>query len=272
MRNRARAIAFLPMVLFVCSALAQDAAVTVLGAVRRPGTYGLANGEKLSSLITRAGGFADNAWLRGAVLSRESARAGKDARLKDLISTIERKVFMKPGEEGQKREFIRRLSTLKPGNLLPVRLAHPRLLKGSEDDLLLEGGDTLHVPSGTENVTVIGAVKMPGAGAPYAPEADLKGYIRGAGGFTEDADRENAYLLKPGGTAHPLSREWIRWNFRESRWEIPAFLEPAPQVEPGDTIVVPRKPLRSGWARAIKDLPRLLSEVHALTGVRVDPP
>jgi len=272
MKNRAREIVFLATILFACAALAQDASVTILGAVKHPGTYVLPKGEKLSSLIERAGGFTDNAWLRGAALSRESARARKGNPLRDLIARVELEAFAKPGEEEQKREFIRKLSELNPGPEIPVRLMHPRLLKGTEQDLPLEAGDALFVPSRTDIITVIGAVKTPGAVSPYSPKTMSEEYIRRAGGFAKDPDREHVYLLKADSTVIPLSREWIRWNAKESRWEIPAFRESAPPVEPGDTIVVPKKPVRSVWSRAIKNLPQLLMEIHGLTGVRVEPP
>jgi protein involved in polysaccharide export with SLBB domain len=254
------------------SAFGQEIRVSVNGEVARPGEYQLIKGDRLSSLIERAGGFAGNARMSGAVLSRESAREKKEPLLRELVSRIEREAFAKPGEEARKREFLRKLSELKPGNLIPVRIAHPRLLKGSEDDLLLEDGDAVIVPSKTEPVTVIGAVKSPGAVFPYTPETDPKEYIRKTGGSADDAAREHAYLLRTDGTAIPLSREWIRWNPGDSRWEIPAFREPAPQVEPGDTIMVPKKPARSSWAHSIDGLPRLLMEIHVLTGTRVDPP
>lgn len=253
-------------------ALGQEIHATVLGEVARPGTYAVKEGDRLSSLLDRAGGFADNAWLRGAALSRESARVQRGPLLRDLISRIEREVFAKPGEQERKRKFIRQLSELKPGSRIPVRLTHLRLLKGSEDDLPLEDGDALLVPSRTNLVTVTGAVKTPGAVSLSSPKTDPEDYIRRAGGFTEDADRNHVYLLKADATVTSLSREWIHWNPEESRWEIPAFRKQGPRVEPGDTIVVPKRPGSKAWARDIKDLPQLLMQIHALTGVRVDPP
>jgi protein involved in polysaccharide export with SLBB domain len=44
--------------------------VTVLGEFRFPGTYTVRKGEKLSSLIERAGGFTEKAYPRGAVFTR----------------------------------------------------------------------------------------------------------------------------------------------------------------------------------------------------------
>jgi len=272
MKHLARALALLPIMIFICGAFAQDEIVTILGAVHRPGAYPIDKGEKFSSLIERAGGFTDNAWLRGAVLSRESAKAAKEPLLRDSISRIEREAFAKRGEEERKREFIATLSELKPAKRIPVRLTHPRLLKGTGDDLPLEGGDSLFVPPKAGTVTVTGAVTKPGTVSPHNPKADAEDYVKKAGGFAEDADRNHTYLLKADGTALPLSREWIRWSPKQSRWEIPALVEPEPPIEPGDTIVVPRKPPRSSWARDITALPQLLMEIHALTGVRVDSP
>jgi protein involved in polysaccharide export with SLBB domain len=254
------------------SAFGQEIRVSVNGEVARPGEYAVRKGDRLSSLIERAGGFAGNARMSGAVLSRESAREKKEPPLRELVSRIEREAFAKPGEEARKREFLRKLSELKPGNLIPVRIAHPRLLKGSEDDLLLEDGDALLVRSRNDPVAVIGAVNTPRTISPSSPKMNPEDSIREAGGFAEDADRKHAYLFKADGTATPLLRKWIRWNAGNSRWEITAFSEPAPQVEPGDTIVVPKKPARSSWAHAIDDLPRLLMEIHVLAGVPVDAP
>jgi protein involved in polysaccharide export with SLBB domain len=211
--------------------------------------------------------------MNGAAISRHSARADAEPQLRALVSRIERYVFARPDEEAPKREFLRKLSDLAPKGTIPVRLAHPRLLKGSDDNLPLEDGDSLLVRSRRDPVAVIGAVKMPGAVSPSLPNTDPVNYVRKAGGYAKDADRKHAYLIKADGTATPLYRGWIRWNAGKSRWEIPALTDPAPQAEPGDTIVVPRKPALASWARDdIDGLQQTLMEIHVLTGVRIDLP
>ena len=47
-------------------------AVAVAGQVKYPGTYTIQKGETLSSLIARAGGYTDRAYLRGATFTRSS--------------------------------------------------------------------------------------------------------------------------------------------------------------------------------------------------------
>ena len=46
----------------------------VKGEVKHPGTYGIRPGEKLSSVLERAGGFGPQAYPYGAVLMRREVR------------------------------------------------------------------------------------------------------------------------------------------------------------------------------------------------------
>ncbi|HZW36049.1 MAG TPA: SLBB domain-containing protein, partial [Candidatus Deferrimicrobiaceae bacterium] len=196
MKYRAGAIALLAILIFARGAFGQELRATVQGEVARPGTYDAQKGDRLSSLIEQAGGFTDNAWLRGAALIRETARASKEASLRDQIARILRNIPAKAGEEGRNREFLSTLQSLLPAARLPVKLTHPRLMKGTDDDLPLEDGDVLVVPSKTGIVTVVGSVKSPGASSLYEAKTDPDAYIRRAGGFTGEADRKHVYLLK----------------------------------------------------------------------------
>ncbi|MBI5343518.1 MAG: hypothetical protein HZB63_09470, partial [Deltaproteobacteria bacterium] len=177
-----------------------------------------------------------------------------------------------PGDEKSKRAFFESLKMLEPTGKMPAPLTHLRLLKGSVHDLPLVDGDTLVIPGEKPPVTVAGAVRDHGRPSfPHSGEAAYMDYIRMAGGFSEDADAERVYLLKAD-TAVLLPQKWIRWNPAHSRWEIAPFSKTSPRIEPGDTIVVPKKPAPGPWTGRTRDLPLLLMEVHSLTGVRIDPP
>jgi protein involved in polysaccharide export with SLBB domain len=50
------------------------ASATVRGEVQHPGSYGIRPGERLSSVLERAGGFSGQAYPYGAVLMRREVR------------------------------------------------------------------------------------------------------------------------------------------------------------------------------------------------------
>src|SRR5690606_11790522 len=65
-------------------------AVAVAGQVKYPGTYTIKKGETLSSLIARAGGYTDRAYLRGAEFTRASVKklqAEQNRRMVDELET-----------------------------------------------------------------------------------------------------------------------------------------------------------------------------------------
>ena len=64
--------------------------VEVGGEVRFPGSYVVKKGERLSSLIERAGGYNDNAYLRGALFTRERVKELQQRGLDDMIKRLER--------------------------------------------------------------------------------------------------------------------------------------------------------------------------------------
>ncbi len=270
----------LPAVIVFCAflgtvpaAYGQDIRVEALGGVNRPGTYTLPNGSRFSSLIERAGGYADNAWLPGAVLTRKSLIRARKATVRNLIAEVEAEAIAAGGDQGAIREYLVSLFLIEPSGKTKLRLPHIRLLKGSELDLLLEDGDTLDIPTEKPPVNVAGAVRNP-CRLPPAPQGkdDYKAYIRNAGGFTEDADRDGVYLLKGDATAVVLSRKWIRWNPERARWEFSAFGGNSMRIEPGDTIVVPRKRSPRSWASGVKNLPDLLMRISAIAGTVVEAP
>src|SRR5262249_15528938 len=62
-----------------------EQSVEIRGEVPFPGTYPILKGERLSSVLRRAGGFTRNAYPRGAVFTRVRAREEQERRLQELI-------------------------------------------------------------------------------------------------------------------------------------------------------------------------------------------
>lgn len=66
--------------------------VKVQGEVRFPGEYLLQNGEKLSALIDRAGGLTEDAFLDGAVFTRQNVKQREALRARELAEEVRRVV------------------------------------------------------------------------------------------------------------------------------------------------------------------------------------
>ena len=241
-------------------------AVSIEGEVRRPWTYTLPPGSTLSTLIVAAGGFTDNAFLRGAILTRVATREAQEADLRGIVARIEAETVPATAPDNAVRPLIELLSSLRPYGRIPVRLSHPRLLKGTPADLPLEEGDVLRVPQKTGTVTVAGALKTAPCAIPFAADKPYEEYIRQAGGHADGADREHVYLLRTDGTTALLSLGFIRWNPAASRWEVTALTGGPPAVGPGDTIVVPRHPPKGIPDKIARELPGILIRAAEIAG------
>ncbi len=259
--------------------------VTITGEVKYPGTYTIKKGERLSSLIERAGGYTDKAYLRGAVFTRESVRKLQQKSLDDMVARLERELFSqgtevataasqeelqaKAAEMQNRRSFIEQLKKLRATGRMTVRLANVRLLKGSPYDIELEDGDDLHIPMENSVVNVVGSVMTEQASFIYVGNLSYKDYVEMSGGYTRYADTDNVYVLKVDGSARKLSRSFINWDPLKSRWEVSAFGEKVKEIEPGDTIIVPEKLEHVAWLREFKDLTQILMQMAVTAGVAI---
>ena len=73
--------------------------VQIAGEVKSPGTYAIKKGETLSSVLARAGGFTDKAYLLGGVLIRESTRVLQKQQLNAAIDRLEARSLASAGEK-----------------------------------------------------------------------------------------------------------------------------------------------------------------------------
>ncbi len=259
--------------------------VTISGEVNFPGKYIIKKSERLVSLIERAGGYTDKAYLRGAIFTRESIKKLQQKGLIEMVERLERELLTegsvqvsgalseeeieaKKAELEQQQKFIASLKRLKAAGRMSIRLAHLRLLKGSEYDIELEEGDNLHIPAKNSVVNVTGSVMSQGSFV-YSEQFGYKGYLQMAGGYTKYADEDNVYVLKVDGTAMKLSQGLFKWNIFESRWELTPFSKDIREIEPGDTIVVPEKLDRIAWLREIKDITQILYQIAMTAGVAI---
>ena len=260
--------------------------VSIEGEVRFPGMYTIAKGDKLSSLIERAGGYTDQAYLRASVFTRESIREIQQQNLTQMVDRLERELILattadistavsgvevrsKEVEFQQQKAVVESLRKIKATGRISMRLTHLRLLKNSDSDIELKEGDVLIIPRKNNMINVIGSVISNGSFV-YSDSYDFDDYISKSGGFTKNADGKNSYVLKADGSAMELNNGLFNWNKNKSRWAIAGFDEETRLIEPGDTIVVPEKLERIAWLREIKDFTQILYQIAVTAGVVIN--
>jgi protein involved in polysaccharide export with SLBB domain len=249
--------------------------VNVGGEVKYPGAYTITRGEKLSSVLERAGGYTNFAYLRGALFTRERVRQLQQKSLEELAARLERELIaegaMRAGtalsaeeveakkmEMQQRQMFIESVKKLKANGRMTIWLAHLRLLKGSEYDIELEEGDSLYIPAENKVINIVGAVMSTGSFI-YNEKWGYEDYVQMAGGYSRYADEDNVFVMKVDGSARKLSNGFMNWSPIRKRWEVAGFNESKGPLEAGDSIVVPERLERTAWLRNLKDITQILA-------------
>lgn len=243
--------------------------VSLSGEVRFQGNYALSKGERLSSVLERAGGFTDKAYPRGAMLTRVSLRETQQQQLNDMIGRLQQEVMaasaaavsgatdpddaqIAVAESKQKQAFVEGLKQIKANGRMVINVEEARRARNSPLDIEMEDGDVLSIPTNPQTVQVIGAVQNQ-SNFVYVPTKDYSYYIDRAGGFSRVADKGQVYIVKVDGST--LMPGWgFFWNTSANQWEngSPGL------VEAGDTIVVPHQIEKIAWLRNLKDLTQVL--------------
>ena len=217
--------------------------VTLKGEVKFPGTYVIHSGEKLSSVIERAGGFTDDAFLYGAIFTRkEIAKLQKKSLARSLAKLKEQVILASLRASGSKtmgqisvtegiqavQSLIDEAEKLTPIGRIAINLSCDlEAFKNSSSDLTLKDGDTLTVPSYNDTVVVSGEVMNPMA-LTYMDD-NVRTYINRTGGLTEVADANHIYVLHANGEAQKASLGSYLFSSNNVN------------IKKGDVIIVPKK-------------------------------
>jgi polysaccharide biosynthesis/export protein len=237
--------------------------IEIGGQIVRPGVYTISAGEKLSSVLERAGGFTDRAFLKGALFTRAALRKTEQEQLEAFLKVQEQRmlaaastvvvgadkeeVASQQQQLQARREMLKVLASKVVVGRMVVHLdAPPDKLKGTENDIVLLDGDTLTVPEPPQSVLVIGAVRN-STSVQYKEGAGIDYYINRVGGFSKEADKKEAHLVKADGSA------------------ISSFTN-VRTIEPGDVVVVPPKEEEKiRWMSTVRDIATIVGA--ALLGV-----
>jgi len=205
--------------------------IELRGEVRFPGRYTIQRGEMLSSVIQRAGGLNRNAFIQGAIYTREDIKERERIQIKKLADQLRADIATKslsqvegatPAQDALL--MIDQLEKQQPVGRLVLDL--PSILAGMPDyDVQVQDGDLFYVPRNDNTVSIVGEVQHASSHR-YQKDLSFDEYLKLAGGTRKRADEERIYVIKADGSVMlPESNGW--------------FAVAETGLEPGDTIVVP---------------------------------
>ncbi|MGB8591716.1 MAG: SLBB domain-containing protein [Candidatus Acidiferrales bacterium] len=228
----------------------RGASISVQGEVEHPGTFGIAPGERLTSVLARAGGFRADAYPYGAVLERTEVREFEEGNQHSLTLRVQEEQqalaqlpetdinskMAKAAALGQWQRTLDNLENNPPIGRLVVHLsANLRSWRNTSEDLTVRSGDVLMIPKAPNFVLVSGQVYNPTA-VTYRPGKSAKWYLAQGGGPTHIADRKSIFVIRADGSV-------IGGHGGDSWWKGNAL---DAGLKPGDTVVVPEKALGGG--------------------------
>ncbi len=244
----------------VYSTLKEAEKATVGGEVVTPGEYEINKGEHLSDLLRRVGGFTAQAYPYGAVFKRKGVKNAEARNMNALIIKTQSEIIQNAAsrtsaaitaEEAQFAKAEQNMSQSLLENLKAMQqLAEGRVAisitanidewAGSNQDLLLQDGDSLLIPKQPQEVLVLGEVFTPGAQI-FLPEMSVKDYLDRTGGMTRNADHSQIFVVQADGFSYGPDSPSVG-NIEKAK------------LRAGDAVFVPQKVEREAVLRTTKDI------------------
>lgn len=200
--------------------------VNIGGEVLFAGNYALEKrNERLSSIISRAGGLIEGAYTKGAYLTRKLTDEEYKMRQETLRLAMSNQDGHSDSISLSKIQVSDRYSV---GIDLEKAIAYP----GSTYDVIVQPGDVLFIPEQQSTVKIAGDVMFPNT-VVFVPGKKLSYYIDQAGGYGQRAKKGKAFIVYMNGSVAKAKRNT--------------------PIEPGCQIIIPSKPEKMGtdWTKVL---------------------
>ena len=207
--------------------------IELRGEFRFPGKYTIRRGDKLSDIIIRAGGYTKYASKDASLFTRNKLKILERQNLLKVAENLRMEIASKSLAQSkgsqmvdyqQAKLLLSDLTKVQPIGRLVVDLN--LIDTEQENDVLVEDGDVLIVPTKQNSINVIGQVQVATSHV-FRKGTSVNDYINLSGGIKQQADDEKIYIIKANGSVETLKEEnWFAMGTTNS-------------LAPGDTIVVP---------------------------------
>jgi polysaccharide biosynthesis/export protein len=229
--------------------------VRIEGEVTLPGNYNITNkSERISDLLGRVGGLTPYAYSAGVVLIRTQSKDQTEEKINSLISSNLLNSFEKKQNNSIDMNLLKSAGVNPVGDLSKVDSLQNKLSgnleldkifnseeivgldieqilnnRGGKSDLILEQGDVIFVPRKQQTVRVVGKVLFPTM-VSYDEKYKVNDYIYSSGGFAENANKNNIFVLYANGSVRGTKKF--------------LFFKSYPVILPGSRIIVSEKPMK----------------------------
>ena len=229
--------------------------VEISGEVRHPGTFAVIPGERLSSLIQRAGGYTENAYMPAAEFYRDSVQKWQQERLDESLERLEvaaklnsqqfameasiltEEKYEVAAEQERIDRVLKTIRGKKAKGRMVVHLQDPDKMEGTTDNFELMDCDRLTIPRQPDEVHVVGAVFNQTA-LLYSEGVTARQYLRECGGPTDSADMSSAFIIRADGSADSMQSARKNYQWDPDRYQYSTGNLLSSRLYPGDTLVI----------------------------------
>ncbi|MDC3161394.1 SLBB domain-containing protein [Gammaproteobacteria bacterium] len=175
--------------------------ITINGEVQNPGKYSISNQDTISSVIKRAGGYTDNAYVFASSIFKKKLIEQEKLLNEELYNNFIKMIaygstnFMDPILFSN---VLQEFKNIKSYGRAVAEFDLQVIDSDPSKDMLVDDGDEINVPKYNSNVLVYGQVNKPSS-VQYVPGQKAKDYIKNVGGFNNLADKNSVIIIKPNG-------------------------------------------------------------------------
>jgi protein involved in polysaccharide export with SLBB domain len=252
--------------------------IVVKGEVMRPGPYVIHPGERLASVLQRAGGILPDGYFPALILVRQSVKLLQQQSLDKARARLSQEIAraaLTPedanrqqagGGELEKTQTLTMLQNMlsqaaseQATGRVVLHLTSFEALPGSRSNVALEPKDEIIVPRRPSSVNVLGEVYGPTA-VNYEPSLTVRDYLNRAGGFTSGADKEHVFVVKASGDI--ITEEGIRESGKNAVFPLLPSVSGglmSAHLQPGDTVYVPEQLIYVNSLKRTLDITQIIA-------------
>ena len=221
--------------------------VNISGAIEFPGEYSLNPGATLQDLYDIVGSFKDNAFINGIIFTRNSVRDRQIKAIESAQAYIQEQILLYGDQDNQINNLMRLDVSQNEIDTQYLGRVSGEFKPGSDitKNMILVEGDTIFIPRRPSTISIFGEVHNEITFS--LKKIGIQEAIEKAGGFKKTADKKAVYIIKANGEVTRANKSIFVQRYK---------------LEPGDTIIVPRKNIsRNPLSDTIAPFTQILSDL-----------